>query len=88
MSRGRRTDREAYVLKEWDLPKPLPGAEWQVDKTFNLAEVLLRDPEKTVCGARKGCGDRNQARTVVAPVETMKFTTDNPIATLTRPRAG
>ena len=52
MSRGRRTDREAYVLKEWDLPKPLPGAEWQVDKTFNLAGELLRDPElKTVLKA-------------------------------------
>ena len=49
MSRGRRTDREVYVLKEWGLPKPLPGAEWQVDKTFNLADELLRDPElKTV----------------------------------------
>lgn len=44
MSRGRRTDREAYVLKEWDLPKPLPGAEWQIDKTFNSADELLRDP--------------------------------------------
>ena len=54
MSRGRRTDREAYVLKEWDLPKPLPGAEWQIDKTFNLADELLRDPElKTLSGARK-----------------------------------
>ena len=52
MSRGRRTDREAYVLKEWDLPKPLPGAEWQIDKTFNLADALLRDPElKTVLKA-------------------------------------
>jgi hypothetical protein len=35
MSRGRRTNREVYVLKEWDLPKQLPGAEWQLDKTFN-----------------------------------------------------
>ena len=52
MSRGRCTDREAYVLKEWDLPKPLPGAEWQVDKTFTLADELLRDPElKTVLQA-------------------------------------
>jgi hypothetical protein len=52
MSRGRRTDREVYVLKEWDLPKPLPGAEWQLDKTFNLADELLRDPEmKTVLKA-------------------------------------
>ena len=33
--RGRRTNREAYVLKEWDLPNPVPGAEWQLDKTFN-----------------------------------------------------
>jgi hypothetical protein len=31
MSRGRRSDRIAYVLKEWDLPVPLPGAEWQRD---------------------------------------------------------
>jgi hypothetical protein len=27
------------------LPKPLPGAEWQIDQTFNLADELLRDPE-------------------------------------------
>jgi hypothetical protein len=32
-------------LKEWDLPKPVPGAEWQFDKPFNLADELLRDPE-------------------------------------------
>jgi hypothetical protein len=52
MSRGRRTSREAYVLKEWDLPKPVSGAEWQFDKTFNLADELLRDPElKTVLKA-------------------------------------
>jgi len=52
MSRGRRPDREAYVLKERDLPKPLPGAEWEIDKTFNLADELLRDPElKTVLKA-------------------------------------
>ena len=49
MSRGRRTNREAYVLEEWDLPKPVPDAEWQPDKAFNLADELLRDPEiKTV----------------------------------------
>jgi len=23
-------------LKEWDLPKQLLGAEWQLDKTFNF----------------------------------------------------
>jgi hypothetical protein len=49
MSRGRRTNREVYALKEWNLPNPVPGAEWQLDKTFNLADELLRDPElKTV----------------------------------------
>jgi hypothetical protein len=45
MNRGRRTNRIVYVLKEWDLPKPLPGAEWQLDTKFNLADELLRDPE-------------------------------------------
>ena len=44
MNRGRRTDRVVNVLKEWDLPKPLPGAEWQLDTKFNLADELLRDP--------------------------------------------
>ena len=49
MTRGRRTDRTAYVTKEWDLPVPLPGAEWQLDSKFDAAEELLRDPElKTV----------------------------------------
>lgn len=45
MNRGRRTDRVVYVRKEWDLPKPLPGAEWQLDAKFNVADELLRDPE-------------------------------------------
>jgi hypothetical protein len=27
------------------LPKPLPGAEWQLDAKFNVADELLRDPE-------------------------------------------
>ena len=44
IDRGRRTDRVVYVLKEWDLPKSLPGAEWQLDTKFNLADELLRDP--------------------------------------------
>jgi hypothetical protein len=49
MTRGRQTDRIAYVTKEWDLPVPLPGAEWQLDSKFDAAEELLRDPElKTV----------------------------------------
>jgi hypothetical protein len=52
MSRGRRTDQEVYVSKEWELPKPLPGTERQVGKTFNLADELLRDPKlKTVLKA-------------------------------------
>src|SRR5262245_1378998 len=45
MSRGRRTDRVAYVLKEWDLPAPLPGAEWQRDVKFNPAEEVLANPD-------------------------------------------
>jgi hypothetical protein len=43
-SRGRKTDRVAYVLNEWDLPVPKAGAEWAADNTFNAAEELLRDP--------------------------------------------
>ena len=36
-------------MEEWDLPKPVPDAEWQLDKAFNLADEFLRDPEiKTV----------------------------------------
>jgi hypothetical protein len=45
MSRGRRTDRVAYVLKEWDLPDPLPGAEWQQDVKFNAAEEVFANPD-------------------------------------------
>jgi len=45
MSRGRRTSRIAYVMKEWDLPLPLPGAEWQPDKKFSVADELLNNPE-------------------------------------------
>jgi len=52
MNRGRRTDRVVYVTKEWNLPKPLPGAEWQLDTKFKLADELLRDPDlKTVVKA-------------------------------------
>jgi hypothetical protein len=32
-------------MKEWDLPAPLPGAEWQLDASFNAADEILRDPE-------------------------------------------
>ena len=45
MSRGRRTDRIAYVTRDWDLPEPLPGAEWQIDAEFSPTDELLRDPE-------------------------------------------
>jgi hypothetical protein len=45
MSRGRRTDRIAYVMKEWDLPVPLPGDEWQLDASFNAGDEILRDPD-------------------------------------------
>ena len=44
MSRGRKTDRVAYVLNEWDLPEPTAGGEWATDNTFNAAEELLRNP--------------------------------------------
>ena len=44
MTRGRRTDRIAYVTKEWDLPNPLPGAEW-LDVNFSEAEEILRYPD-------------------------------------------
>ena len=44
LSRGRRPGRIAYVLKEWNLPKPVPGAEWRHDRTFNAAEEVLADP--------------------------------------------
>jgi hypothetical protein len=45
MSRGKRTNRIAYVMKEWDLPKPLPGAEWQIDQKFNATDELSRHPD-------------------------------------------
>jgi hypothetical protein len=43
-SRGRKTDRVAYVMSQRQLPEPKVGAEWQVDNAFNAAEELLRDP--------------------------------------------
>jgi len=52
MTRGRRTERVAYVTKQRLLPKPLPGAEWQLDTKFIAAEEILRDPElKTILKA-------------------------------------
>jgi hypothetical protein len=44
MSRGRKTDRVAYVMSVQNLPQPKVGAEWQIDDTFNAAEELLRHP--------------------------------------------
>ena len=44
MSRGRKTDRVAYVLNEWDLPEPRAGAEWAADNTFNAAEEMALNP--------------------------------------------
>ena len=48
MSRGRRTGRTAYVLRDGHLPDPIPGAEWVLDTGFNAAEELLRNPELKV----------------------------------------
>jgi hypothetical protein len=44
-SRGATTGRRAYVLKEWDLPEPIPGAQWVLDSKFNAAEEVLRYPK-------------------------------------------
>jgi hypothetical protein len=63
MNRGRRTDRVVYLFKEWDLPKPLPGAEWQLDAKFNLADARLREPElKTVLKAALETAPRLSSR--------------------------
>lgn len=40
-----RTDRVACVLRELNLPRPLPGAEWHRDAKFNAAEEILAHPE-------------------------------------------
>jgi hypothetical protein len=32
-------------MKEWDLPLPLPGAEWQPDSKFSAADDLLNNPD-------------------------------------------
>ena len=45
MSRGRKTDRVAYVMSVQNLPEPKVGAEWQIDDTFNVTEELLRHPD-------------------------------------------
>jgi hypothetical protein len=37
------TDRVAYLMSERHLPEPKIVAEWQIDRTFNAAEDLLRD---------------------------------------------
>ena len=33
------------MLREWDLPAPLPGTEWALDSKFNAAEELIKDPK-------------------------------------------
>lgn len=33
------------MTKEWNLPQPSPGAEWQIDTKFSTADPPLRDPE-------------------------------------------
>ena len=43
-SGGRRTGRVAYVIGTQRLPKPIAGAEWQIDSKFNASEEILRDP--------------------------------------------
>jgi hypothetical protein len=45
MSRGRRSNRIAYVMNARNLPVPLPGAEWQIDERFSVADELLNHPE-------------------------------------------
>jgi hypothetical protein len=45
MSRGSRTGRVAYVVSERNLPMSPPGAEWQLDRNFNAAEEIARNPE-------------------------------------------
>ena len=43
-SRGARSGRVAYVLKERNLPEHCAGDEWVFDTTFNAAQEILRDP--------------------------------------------
>jgi hypothetical protein len=45
MTRGRRTNRIAYATNEFNVPAPLPGAEWQVDAQFNATTELSLNPE-------------------------------------------
>src|ERR1700747_1256437 len=44
MSGGRRTGRVAYALGARNLPKPVTGAQWQLDAKFNVSDELLQDP--------------------------------------------
>jgi hypothetical protein len=45
MTRGRRTNRIAYATSEFNVPAPLPGAEWQLAAQFNEAKELSLNPE-------------------------------------------
>jgi hypothetical protein len=70
MNRGRRTDRVVYVLKEWDLPKPL----WQLDAKFNVADELLRDPEfKPVLKRRSKKVPRSSSRSTGGTSDTIEL---------------
>ena len=44
MSGGRRTGRVAYALGARNLPKPVTGAQWQLDPKFYVSDELLQDP--------------------------------------------
>jgi hypothetical protein len=45
LTRGRKTGRTAYVLRAWDLPPSLPGAEWTLDHKFIVIDALKTNPE-------------------------------------------
>jgi hypothetical protein len=45
MTRGRRTNRIAYATSEFNVPAPLPGAEWRLAAQFNEAKELSLNPE-------------------------------------------
>jgi hypothetical protein len=46
MSRGRRTGRVVYGAKEWNVPKPLPGEEWQL--VVAIGRVVLTNREHII----------------------------------------
>ena len=44
LSRRRFTGRVVYVTREWSMPEPQPGAEWQLDTAFDVANELRARP--------------------------------------------